>query len=154
MASRAIKAPTTPARPACRGSSTTTDGIRVDVTPTYVADQSDPDGSDTRRPEYVFSYQVRITNETSRQVRLLSRHWIIVDADGERREVKGLGVIGQQPQIAPGGSHEYTSFCPIPTPWGTMEGVYAMRFEDEGAEGDGEPRPLFDVKVARFFLVS
>jgi ApaG protein len=131
------------------GSDTITDGVRVVVEPKYLADRSEPAvGARGGAGKYVFSYRIRITNQSERIVQLISRKWIIVDGDGERGEVNGEGVVGQQPVLGPGQSFEYTSFCPLTTPWGTMEGSY--QFEDFGA-GAGEP---FEVRVGRFFLVS
>lgn len=117
-----------------------TRGVRVKVSPAFMPQHSD---ADARR--YVFAYRIRITNESDAPVKLLTRHWAIVDAEGERHEVEGEGVIGQQPDLAPGASFEYSSFCPLATTWGTMEGRYAMRT----AEGQ-----KFDVAVARFYLVA
>lgn len=121
------------------GSSTTTAGIVVSVEPAYMEQHSDP-GAD----RYVFSYTIRIANESDRLVTLLSRHWVVVDADGNRQDVVGEGVIGRQPDIHPGATFEYSSWCPLTTPWGTMEGHYRLR------AADGE----FDVTIARFYLVS
>lgn len=123
-----------------RGSELCTRGIRVRVAPAFVREQSDP-----VQNRYVFAYRVRITNESERQVQLLAREWQIVDADGERNTVKGEGVVGQQPLIAPGQTFEYSSFCPLITPWGTMEGRYFFRADDE---------PEFQVPIARFYLVA
>lgn len=104
-----------------------------------------PEESDSDRPLYVFTYRIRIANEGDRTVTLESRHWIIVDAHGERRDVRGPGVVGQFPQLDPGDSFEYTSRCPLATSWGTMEGSYRFRLEDGSA---------FDVQVGRFFLAE
>jgi len=120
------------------GSVTMTRGVRVAVAPAYAPDQSDPGLS-----RYLFTYRIRITNESERRVTLVARHWIIVDADGLRHEVRGEGVVGQQPELAPGESFTYSSFCPLQTPWGTMEGTYRMRSDT----GDG-----FDVQIGRFYL--
>ena len=119
-------------------SDTVTEGIRVQVGAQYLPDDSDPD-----RKRFQYVYRVRITNEGDRSARLSTRHWIIIDAHGERREVRGPGVVGEHPDLAPGDSFEYTSSCPLPTPWGTMEGSYRFRRED-GTE--------LDVRVGRFFL--
>lgn len=122
------------------GSDTVTQGIRVRVRPAYMPQHSSPD---ERR--FVFSYRVEIVNQSERTAQLLRRHWVIVDAEGEREEVKGEGVVGQQPRLAPGESHEYSSFCPLQTRWGTMEGSFT--FQDEAGEE-------FPVRAARFYLVA
>jgi ApaG protein len=127
------------------GSIADTDGVRVEVAPQYVPEQSDPEGSDVRPSLYVFAYQIRIINQSSERVKLLSRHWEIVDADGERKIVEGDGVIGQQPELDPGDSHRYASFCPLHTPWGTMEGYFVMQTVSGRR---------FQARVGRFFLDS
>lgn len=114
--------------------------MRVAVSPSFDAEQSDPD-----RRQYVFAYRIRITNERPHAVQLLRRRWAIVDAHGRTHEVQGEGVVGQQPRIEAGDVFEYSSWCPLPTPWGTMEGAYTMR----SAEG-----PEFEVAIARFYLIS
>jgi ApaG protein len=95
--------------------------IKVEVLPSFVQDQSDP-----RRSIWYFSYHVKITNESETPVQLMSRHWIIIDALGRVEEVEGTGVVGLQPTIPPGQIFEYSSFCPLPTPTGTMRGSYLM----------------------------
>jgi ApaG protein len=124
----------------CKGSDQTTHDIRVHVVPSFVSEQSNPSQN-----RFVFAYRVRITNDSNAPVQLLAREWRIVDADGEMNVVKGEGVVGQQPMIAPGQTFEYTSFCPLITPWGTMEGTYSMETSDD--------RPL-SVPIGRFFLVA
>lgn len=114
--------------------------FRVTVTPSY-----EPAHSDPAEKRYVFTYRIRIANESGEAAVLLSRKWVIVDADGERHEVKGDGVVGRQPRIEPGGRHEYESFCPLQTPWGTMEGAYEM--------GRDDGRRL-TIEVARFYLAA
>jgi ApaG protein len=96
--------------------------IKVEVEPTYVREQSDP-----ARSYYFFSYRVRISNESTGPVQLISRHWIITDGFGQIEEVVGPGVVGQQPTLAPGESFEYSSFCPLNTPTGSMQGSYVMQ---------------------------
>jgi ApaG protein len=126
------------------GSEAVTRGIRVRVIPHFEPDQSG-EGESWQGRRYVFSYRIHISNEGWLRARLISRHWIIVDADGERHEVRGEGVVGHQPNIEPGQFFEYSSYCPLATPWGTMEGSY--QFEDElGAR--------FDAAIARFYLVA
>jgi len=108
----------------------------------YLADQSDP-ASD----KYVFSYTITITNTGDIAAQLVSRHWIITDGEHRVQEVKGLGVVGQQPLLKPGESFEYTSGASIPTAVGTMRGSYQMRAED-GQTFDA-PIPLFTLSVPR-----
>ncbi len=120
------------------GSETVTEGIRVRVVPTYLPDQSDPE-----RSQYIFTYRIHIKNEGPVAAKLLSRHWTITDAEGARQDVKGEGVVGEQPRIAPGKTYEYESFCPLETRWGTMEGIFVMEREDG---------VVFDARVSRFYL--
>ena len=95
--------------------------MRVEATSWYMADQSSPE---ERR--YVFSYTINIYNDGSEPAKLLTRHWLITDADGKVQEVHGDGVIGKQPVIQPGEQHTYSSGTVIETPVGTMEGRYGM----------------------------
>lgn len=122
------------------GSVAVTDGVRVTASPRYLADHSNPGEG-----RYIFRYRIRIANESERAVRLLRRHWVIVDGAGERRDIEGEGVVGTQPRIDPGHSYEYESFCPLTTSWGTMEGAYTLA-GDDGVE--------FAAEVARFYLVA
>jgi ApaG protein len=115
-----------------------TEGIRVEVSPEFIPEQSIP-----AENKFVFAYKVVITNESSGKVKLLSRRWIIINADGDREDVEGPGVVGYTPELEPGESFEYTSFCPLNTGWGTMEGTYQMVREN------GE---TFDAEIARFYL--
>ncbi len=114
--------------------------ITVRVAVSYLADQSDPS---TRR--WFWSYHVRIENGSSRSVQLLSRSWRIVDGRGTVHEVHGEGVVGEMPLIAPDGSFDYVSGCPLDTPSGWMSGTYRMVDEDGSA---------FDIDIPRFALVS
>ena len=119
-------------------SDTTTRGIRIQVTSAYVADRSAPgDG------EYFFTYHVRISNVGSATTQLISREWVITNAEGEVEQVKGPGVVGQQPVLSPGGSFDYTSFCTLRTAVGSMHGTYQM------VTDGGEP---FDAVIAPFTL--
>lgn len=93
--------------------------ISVSVTPQYLPEQSEPNEG-----QFMFAYTVRITNNGENPVQIISRHWIITDADQNEQEVRGLGIVGQQPLLAPGETFEYTSGCPLPTPFGTMRGTY------------------------------
>jgi ApaG protein len=103
-----------------------TEGITVRVAPRYLPDQSDPDDD-----RYAWSYHVRIENGSTRDVQLISRHWIITDARGHVEEVEGPGVVGEQPLLSPGESFDYVSGCPLPTPSGTMHGTYAFAADGE-----------------------
>ena len=96
--------------------------IKVEVHPSYVRDQSDPAQS-----YYYFSYKVRISNQGDAPVQLLRRHWVIKDAFGVMEEVSGDGVVGMQPLLKPGEIFEYSSFCPLSTPTGSMQGKYYMK---------------------------
>ena len=108
----------------------------------YLADRSDP-----AKNEYVFSYTITITNTGDVAAQLVSRHWIITDAEHKVQEVRGMGVVGQQPLLQPGESFEYTSGASIPTAVGTMRGTYQMRAED-GQTFDA-PVPSFTLSVPR-----
>lgn len=118
----------------------TTDGIRVQASAQFL-----PDESHSEAPLFLFMYRIVITNAGTRTVKLLSRHWVIKDAFNERDDVRGAGVVGEYPTLAPGKNYEYTSTCPLRTRWGTMEGSYS--FED-CVEGE-----MFEVEIGRFFLV-
>lgn len=121
-------------------SSAVTRNIRVDVEPEYLPHQSDP-----KSGLWMFSYHVRIVNEGGEPVQLVSRHWVITDATGRVEDVRGPGVVGEQPVIRPGQSFEYRSGCPLPTPMGTMHGAYQM------VTSRGE---RFDAEVAPFTLAE
>ena len=132
--------PSTSTSRSSRGSESMTYGVRVRVAPTFVPEQ----GMGECR-SFVFTYRVRITNESPRTIQLISRRWEIVNADGVCHVVQGEGVVGQQPVLEPGQTFEYSSYCPLDTPWGTMEGRFTLKRDADGA---------FDVPVRRFFLVS
>ena len=116
--------------------------IAVSAKATFLADQSDPDNG-----RHVFAYTIRITNKGSVAAQLISRHWIITDAQGLVQEVRGLGVVGAQPVLRPGESHEYTSGTAIATPVGTMKGSYQM-IADDGTPFDA-PIPEFTLSMPR-----
>ena len=120
-------------------SSAVTDGIHVSVTSAFRADRSDP-----AQGRWLFTYTVRVANEGAAAAQLVSRHWIITDATGAREEVVGEGVVGQQPHLAPGQQFEYTSFCVLKTPHGSMRGSYRM------LRADGS---TFEARIAPFALV-
>jgi len=121
-----------------RTSDTTTRGIRIEVQSTYMPERSAP-----KEAQYLFEYHVRISNVGSETAQLISREWIITNADGEVERVKGPGVIGEQPTLTPGSSFEYRSFCPLKTSVGSMHGSYQM----VTAQGD-----RFDAIIAPFTL--
>lgn len=110
--------------------------IKVQVTPSYLAAQSNPDHA-----EFVFSYTVEISNLGEEAVQLLSRHWVITDGNNQVREVQGEGVIGQQPHIAPGATYRYSSGAILATKTGIMEGSYTMR--SDSGENFQAPIPPF-----------
>jgi ApaG protein len=115
-----------------------THDIRVHVEAKYAPEHSQP-----QNKQWFFYYTIQITNEGSETVQLISRHWIITDGNGAVEEVKGLGVVGKQPVLAPGQSFRYTSGCPLTTPFGSMKGTYQM-IRASGAQ--------FDIEIAPFTL--
>ncbi len=123
-----------------RGYEAVTENIVVRVRPTYLPQQSDPDG---RR--WVWAYAIEIENLRPEAVQLLARHWTITDALGRVEEVRGAGVVGEQPVIPPGGVHRYASGCPLPTSSGSMVGAYSM------ADAAGR---VFTVAIPAFSLDS
>lgn len=112
--------------------------INVNAVAEYLADQSRPDDG-----QYVFAYHITLINAGTVTAQLLSRHWIITDGNGKIQEVKGQGVVGEQPVLKPGQAFRYTSGCVLETPVGTMQGSYQMVAED------GE---TFDAAIAPFML--
>jgi ApaG protein len=115
-----------------------TRGVRVTVHSEYAPDKSEPS-----RNQWFFLYTVTISNEGTETVQLLTRHWRITHGTGHIDEVRGPGVVGKQPTLKPGESFAYTSGCPLPTPFGLMEGTYLM------VTKTGE---RFDAKIAPFTL--
>ena len=116
-----------------------TNGIRVTVSSNYIPAQSAP-----KARRYVFAYTVRIANEGTESAQLKSRHWIITDGNGKVEQVRGPGVVGEQPMLRPGEHFEYTSGCVLETPRGSMEGTYQM-VRSDGSE--------FDATIAPFALM-
>jgi ApaG protein len=110
----------------------------VSVQPRFVPEQSDPE-----RDVYLFAYTVTVRNTGEVAAQLISRHWIITDSEGKVHEVRGLGVVGEQPVLAPGETFEYTSGCPLETPVGTMRGSYQC------VAADGT---RFDATIPEFVL--
>ncbi len=119
-------------------SDTITNGIRVGATAFYLPEESDPD-----HKQFRFGYRIVIVNEGPATATLRTRSWRIIDANGTVEEVKGEGVVGQQPRLESGQGFKYTSYCPLSTPWGTMEGEYD--FETDSGE-------RFPVRIGRFYL--
>jgi len=119
----------------------TTLGITVTVKPYYLEDQSEPD-----EQRFVWAYHVRIENNGQRTVQLRNRYWRITDSRGRIQEVRGAGVVGEQPVLRPGDSFEYTSGTPLPTPSGIMGGTYQMEASETGER--------FDVTIPSFSLDS
>jgi len=118
----------------------TTDGVTVRVSVSYLPEQSEP-----ARGRWFWAYHIRIENDGTSAVQLLTRHWVITDGRGARHSVEGEGVVGEQPMIEPGASYDYVSGCPLATPTGAMQGTYRMVGED-GAS--------FDVAIPRFTLLA
>ena len=116
--------------------------ITVTAVPQYVPDQSDPDGE-----RYVFAYTITLENTGTVAAQLISRHWLITDGNSNVQEVRGLGVIGEQPLLRPGEKYEYTSGCQLDTPVGVMRGTYQMMGED-GTAFEAEI-PAFTLSIPR-----
>ena len=114
--------------------------INITSKTTYIPEQSSPDGM-----RYVFAYTITITNSGLMAAKLLRRHWVITDANGKVQEVKGDGVVGQQPHIMPGESHQYSSASVLETPVGCMQGSYEMQ-ADDGIEFEATI-PVFNLSI-------
>ena len=120
------------------GSHSVTEGIEITIRSGYVESQSNPD-----EDNFFFAYEVTIENIGERKAQLLSRHWVITDGAGDEKHVRGDGVVGEQPTLEPGEVFQYTSFCPLETPVGSMLGTYRFKRPD-GA--------MFDAIIAPFTL--
>jgi ApaG protein len=118
----------------------TSAGVRIDVKSAYMAEESVP-----AMNQYVFVYEISITNLRHDTIQLMHRHWVITDGLGNVEEVKGPGVVGKQPRIKPGHTHTYNSFCPLPTPFGSMRGEYKFLLDS------GE---IFSAEIPLFSLVE
>lgn len=118
-----------------------TDGVKVTVDTIYQPEYSNP-----ANEHFMFAYKVHIENLSEYSVQLLRRHWNIFDSNGSQREVEGEGVVGQQPVIEPGESHEYVSGCNLKTDMGTMKGLYYMKRIVDNDE--------FEVNIPEFHLVA
>lgn len=117
-----------------------TQGVVVRVAVSYLPEQSEP-----HRGRWFWAYHIRIENEGTQTVQLLTRHWVITDGRGARHSVEGEGVVGEQPLIEPGASYDYVSGCPLTTPTGAMQGSYRM----VGADGES-----FDAAIPKFALTA
>lgn len=119
----------------------TTSGVKVSVESIYQPEYSNPDNQ-----HFMFAYRITIENRSEYTVQLLRRHWDIFDAIGEHKQVDGEGVVGEQPVLAPGDSHQYMSGCNLRSEFGYMQGYYEMLRTDEGQ--------LFSVDIPRFNLIA
>ncbi len=117
-----------------------TDGIHVSVAAQYVEEQSDPE-----QGIFFFVYRILLNNQGERWAQLESRRWMITDSYGNQEVIEGPGVVGEFPDLSPGGRYSYISFCPLNTEWGTMEGSYVFRREDG---------TRFEVEIGQFFLAK
>ena len=141
--SHGLREPSLPKYTGCMetgASEAVTEGIRVAVRSEYVAERSYPSLN-----RHFFVYHITIENRSARTVQLMSRHWVIANGHGETEEVRGPGVVGVQPTMAPGESFQYTSACPLTTPVGSMRGRYQM-VRDDGTE--------FDAEIETFTLIA
>jgi len=120
--------------------SATTDGVTVRVSVSFLPDQSEVD-----KARWFWAYHVRIENNRDMSIQLLTRHWKITDGRGGQHHVDGEGVIGEQPILKPGASHDYVSGCPLNTPTGHMDGLFKMITDDE---------QVLDIVIPRFPLVA
>jgi ApaG protein len=120
-------------------SNTITQGLRIQAAAQFLPHESDPTAA-----RFVFAYKITMSNEGDKPARLLSRHWIILDSENRREDVRGPGVVGENPQLQPGDNYSYVSYCPLGTVWGTMEGSYTFE-RDDGSR--------FQARIGRFFLV-
>lgn len=121
-------------------SDTTTEGIRIEVFPEYIPEQSLPEQN-----QFSFSYKIKITNIGDLWAKLVARKWVIINSEGEQETVEGPGVVGYYPELNPGESFEYRSYCPLNTSWGTMEGEFYL-LRNDGTK--------FIAKISRFYLTS
>lgn len=122
----------------------TTRNIEVTVEPFFLEERSDP-----AEDRYVWGYRVTIANNSDDSIQLLSRYWRITDAGGRVEEVRGAGVVGEQPELQPGDSFQYTSGCPLRTPSGFMVGTYTIRASRADKAGDED---VFDIDIPAFSL--
>jgi ApaG protein len=121
--------------------------VKIEVMTTYLPSHSQPEHG-----QYTFAYTITISNRGDIPVQLLSRHWVITNADNERTEVRGDGVVGEQPLIKPGEAFRYTSGATLTTPVGCMEGSYTMIALPPGADADTSSARKFQVPISTFSL--
>lgn len=119
----------------------TTEGIKISVETYYQPEYSKPLNN-----EYMFAYRITIENQTTYSIKLISRHWHIIDSNGTKREVQGEGVVGKQPVIEPGDHHQYVSGCHLRTEMGKMHGTYLMERQLNGKQ--------FSVNIPEFKLIA
>lgn len=122
----------------CKGSITTTNDVCISVHPEFVPSEEAAEGE-----KFLFLYRIEIQNLGTQTIQLLSRYWLIINGEGTQDEVAGAGVVGYTPILKPGDSFIYTSYCPLDTNWGTMEGHFTFINED---------KIIFDAKIDRFYL--
>ncbi len=122
-----------------------TEDVQVEVFPSFVKERSSPENN-----QYFYAYKIKITNHSDRGVKVIHRHWKIKDGNGKSYDVQGSGVIGEQPMIAPGDHYEYTSFCPLHSPYGNMRGKYQMI--DEFGNRFWVSVPLFFFRLPETFI--
>jgi len=118
-------------------SDTVTRGVRIQVRPRFIPEQSDPDNG-----QWLFAYHITIRNQGGETVQLISRHWVITNGEGKVEEVRAPGVVGYQPVLKPGEEFEYTSGCPLTTPVGTMHGEFNMVVPGSGEKFDAKIEPF------------
>ncbi len=118
----------------------TTQGIRIGASAFYLEHESDPGSG-----HYIFGYNIVIQNNSDQTVKLEKRHWVIIDGDGQEHTVNGDGVVGMTPTLEPGQAFKYSSYCPLKTTWGTMQGHYEFSAEND---------QMFSAKVDRFWLTT
>lgn len=125
--------------------SETTENIQIEVSPSYVKERSNPE-----QKQYFYAYKIKITNHSDKGIKVIHRHWKIKDGNGKAYDVQGSGVIGEQPMIAPNDSYEYTSFCPLHSPFGNMRGKYQVM--DEFGNRFWVSVPLFFFRPPETFI--
>lgn len=121
-------------------SETVTEGIRIEAVAQYIEAESKPEHG-----QFVYVYKIKITNESDKWAKLKSRYWLIINSDGDEKEVNGPGVVGYYPALENGQNFEYTSWSPLDSEWGTMEGYFVFERKDGST---------FQAKINRFYLTN